>query len=151
MVGSSVHIFGLGGRGHLEEMHITPGERSEPGDSVHITLLRRPRRGREHLGRDASNPSWAQRSGDGASSIALVSSERPRYSTPGSAKRARWQVVFLNLYLEVSTLSCIFEAREREGGGGCMPPGSLRSAGVTCISVEMLPTSSRPSQSARSE
>ena len=34
-----------------------------------------------------------------ALSIALVSSERPRYSTPGSAKRVRVQVVFLNLYL----------------------------------------------------
>ena len=58
-VDSRVHIFGFGrGRGHLEEMHITPGERSEPGDSVHIILLRRPRRGREHLEEMRVIPAW---------------------------------------------------------------------------------------------
>ena len=45
---------------------------------------------------------------------------------------------------KLATLSCIFEAREREGERAVQPPGSLRSAGVTCISVEMLPTSPRP-------
>ena len=45
----------------------------------------------------------------------------------------------------ISTLSRIFEARAREYWGG-HTPGSLRSAGVTCISTEMPPTSPRPTQ-----
>ena len=46
---------------------------------------------------------------------------------------------------ELATLSCVFEAREREGGECYLSPGSLRSAGVIFISVEMHTTSPRPS------
>ena len=73
--------------GISSEMHVTPAERSEPGDKAITRTLRRPRRGREHLDRDARNPSRAKRAWgyDSSSTFSLLCFEDAR-------ERASFQV-----------------------------------------------------------